>query len=276
MFRSNDYLDDLMDVDPSVPATNPIFLGTAFRQQNDIGPTFTDPNDDRVAYIGDAYDPTVMFHRSLSLPADLASTGDSVHGGVVFQTGFEQATNPNQIGSFGPDGSDKVGAFRASENGGQWYDTLRPHAGIYLPVMDDDVYASLTGDVVAERVYGAKDPLFVEPGVREVPEKPLQYASRLSTKPSNPQGADVDFGAQLGAWEWSGSKRAMERPIADSGPWFDTTLSGTIPSPSGAGGSMESEAAYNLYPQPMTFRAPPTPWDTGTNADNGFYVDSGV
>jgi len=275
MYRSADYLEDLMDTDPSMPSTNPIYRGAAFQPQNDRGPTYQDPGDDRVTFIGDTDDPTVMYHRSMVLPADLASTGTAVRGGVIFP-GLEQATDPN-----GNDGTfnaypGQVGAIEQSRTG-TWYDTLRPHAGFPLPTADDATYAAVTQDITSADVYGATDPLLVTPGVRIVEERPLDYASRLSMQPSSEQAPYPGFGSALGEWEWNGSKRAMERPVADQGPWFEEPLgSGSLPTPTGAGGAMVDSQGYNLYPQPLTFRAPPTPWDQGTNSENGFYVDGGI
>lgn len=272
-YGSADYLDDLMDTDPSMPSNNPIFRGAAFQQQQTSGPTYDDPYDDRVTFIGDAEDPTVQYHRSMQLPADLFSTGDSVDGGVIFGP-VEQSGKPNSM-HFGMGASGAVGAAQQSPNDGAWYATLRPHAGYPLPVVPDEVYAEVTTDVVAADVYGATDPLLVAPGVRLLEEKPLDMPSRLSMQPSSEQEPYKDFDTILGQTSWSGMKRAIERPIADSGPFYEEVLTGRIPSPTGAGGSMVQPYSYDLYPQPMTFRAPPVPWDQGVNADNGYYVDGG-
>lgn len=272
MFRSFDYADDLMNTDPSVPSNNPIFRGAAFQQQTTDGVTFNDPGDDRVTFIGDATDPTVELHRSLSLPADVDSTGNSVHGGVVFGPVVQQP-NPNMDGNV-PARTDAPGSAIPSITG-TWYDTLRPNAGYQLPLASDDTYVAVTDDEMGEP-YGQHDPLLVPIGEHYVPEKPIQVPSRNSTQPSTEQHPYKLFGFQLGSWEWSGQKAAQERPIADSGPYFEQPLADRLPNPGGAGGAMTDDQAYNLYPQPLTFRAPPTPWDIGPNSVNGFYVDSGT
>lgn len=272
MYRSFDYADDLMATDPSMPSDNPIFRGAAFQQQTTEGSVFNDPADDRVVFLGDAFDPTEMRQRSLSLPADLASTGDSVHGGVVFGPVVDNP-NPNRSANV-PARTDAPGSAIPQVDG-TWYDTLRPQAGFQLPGADDTTYSAATGDEMGEP-YGQHDPFLVPIGERYVMEKTLDMPSRNSTQPSTEQHVYTEWATALGSWLWSGQKAAQERPIADAGPYFTAPLADRIPNAGGAGGSMIDPAAYNLYPQPLTFRAPPTPWDVGPNEDNGFYVDSGV
>lgn len=264
MFRSTDYLDDLMGVDPSMPTDQAIFRGAAFEQQTMTGPTFNDPGDDRVTFIGDAYDPTVQLQRSLSLPADQAFGNRP--------DDFTEANNPNMKANV-PNVAVMGATIVQSTNDGQWYDTLRPAAGYQLPVMNDRTYALITDDQMGEP-FGQHDPYFVEPGVRVVAEKPLDIPNRLSAEPSTEQHPYTGFGSALGQWEWSGMKAAQERPVADSGPWFTDALTDKVPTPTGAGGPMVGDG-YEVYASPMTFRAPPVPWDQGTNQENGYYVDSG-
>jgi hypothetical protein len=279
------YPEDLMDVDPSYPAQEPQFVGTAFQQQTMRGPTFNDPGDDRVSFIGDAYDPTVMHMRSLSLPADLDSDGyGASHGGIVFPGGPQ--IQPSTITPDGnvPNSPAVLGGEVVQSDGGDWYDTLRPNAGWPVSLMGDEQYAAVTGDTIAHE-FGVVDPLTVTPGTYTVPEKPLQTVvtefnngstqTRLSKEPSTEQAPYRLWGSALGEWIWGGRKDALNRPIADSGPWFSEPLYDGIPSPTGAGGAMQSSYSYDLYPEPMTFRAPPTPWDQGPNSDNGYYINGG-
>lgn len=263
MYRSTDYADDLMDANPSIPATDPIFLGTAFKQQTEYGPTFNDIGDDRVTFIGDADDPTVQHMRAQALPAAMDGVGPNV---------FEQSPNPERE-SNPPDTTVPGGAIQQVE--GSWYWSLRPHAGYQLPLAPDDVYVTITGDAATAEAYGATDPLLQTPGERLIMERALDIPSRLSMQPSSEQEINLTWDDTMGSQEWSGDKQAMERIIADSGPWYNQSIPNSIPSPTGAGGAFTDPFAYDLFPQPLTFRSPPTPWDQGENHNNGYYVDSG-
>lgn len=273
MYQAVDYADP-MGTDPDYPTDNPIFLGSAFQQQNTEGVTFNDPGDDRVTFIGDAYDPDVEYHRSHSLPADLFSTGDSVDGGVVFPVGVVQNPNPNRNANVPANPYDPGGTFLQSEPNPDWYDTLRPNAGFPLPVQNDEQYSFETGDEMGSR-FGIQTDFLVEPGTRLVPERALDIPWRESMHPATIQAPYTDWDTALGATEWTGQKAAMQRPIADPGPWFNEPLYDQVPSPTGAGAAMTSPYSYDYYPQPMTFRAPPSPWDQGENELNGYYVDGG-
>jgi hypothetical protein len=272
MYAATDYADP-MGIDPDYPTSDPRFTGSAFLQQKTEGVTFADPGDDRVTYIGDAYDPSVQRHRSLLLEADLFSTGDSVDGGVVFGPVVQQ---PNVTRSANVPNTPAVlgGNVIQSTNQGEWYDTLRPHAGWALPVGNDQQYAFETGDSMGER-FGETEPFEVEPGVRIVAERALDIPWRESMHPATPQAVYEDWDLALGSVEWSGQKASQGRPVADPGPWFNEPLYDSIANAGGAGGAMTNPEAYNYYPQPMTFRAPPSPWDQGENELNGYYVNGG-
>lgn len=270
MWRADDYQEDLMAQNPSMPATDPIFRGAAFQPQTMIGPTFNDPGDDRVSFIGDASDPSVMLHRSQALP-------DVVWGDGA---GITTQIQPNPEG--GAQAPQHVGVPGAAtpQRPGAWYDTLRPQAGYPLPLMSDQTYADITGDQNGTP-FGQHDPYLVDVGDRIVAEKPLDMPtiisggaviSRKSMPPSTDQAIYEEWDTVMGAQLWSGQKDALERPIADAGPWYTQAIRDGIPSPTG------SSAMYvdnHVYAEPLTWRAPPTPWDQGLNEDNGRYVESG-
>ncbi len=281
------YGEDLMNIDPSYPSNEPVFVGAGFQHQVSSGRTFSDINDDRVTFIGDAMDPTVMYHRSQSLEGDLDSTGfGAAHGGVVFPGGFSQSPSTvTPAGNIPTDTTQPGGEIVQSEETGLWYDTLRPNAGYQLPSwQSDEVYAAVTGDTISQP-YGVTDPLLVEIGERLLDPSPLASVVtmfndgstqvRLSREPSTPQAFYNLWDTALGAENWDGRKAAMNRPVADPGPWFEQAIVGGIPSPTGAGGSMVANNSFELAAEPMTFRAPPEPWDTGPNNANGRFVNGG-
>jgi len=271
-FRSVEYADDLTNTDPTHPSTNPIYRGAAFRQQNLIGTQFMDPADDRVTYLADIDEWTEPYHRSLRLGADLASTGVAAsHGGNIFPVGPEQ--NPSTVlpeGNVAPNVGIPKGVVQSTL--GRWYSTLRPHAGLPLPQESDEIYSAQTGDMEPDSRRLSHATL-VGDYVRVVPEKPQQWTDRTSKEPSHGQAIYALWGRALGAWEWSGLKAAQDRPTADSGPYFMERLANGIPSQSGAQGAMSND--FDLNVRALTFRAPPTPWDTGYNSENGRLVDSG-
>lgn len=269
-YRSVEYADDLTYTDPSEPSTKPEHLGSAFRIQTTVGTQFTDPTDDRVTQLAGIDEQATPYMRSLRLGADLDSTGDAVHGGVVFNTSFQQ--NPSEIlpnGNVPMNVGIPTSIVQSYPNG--WYDTLRSHAGYPLPQESDIQYAMETGDVMPHKILTQE--LLVSDLTRIVPEKPQQWTDRLSREPAKEQAVYPLWARALGRWEWSGIKAAQDRPIADTGPYFTEPLHDGIPSNSGAAGAMSND--YDLNPRPLTFRAPPTPWDIGYNSENGRLVDSG-
>lgn len=271
-FRSVEYADDLTNTDPTMPSDNPIYRGAAFRPQNIVGTQFTDPADDRVTMLANIDEWTEPYHRSLRLGADLDSVGFAAsHGGIVFPGGPQQSPSEVLPGGNIPANPGTPTGVVQSTRSRRWYDTLRPKAGYPLPQETDVIYASQTGDVMPERIL--QNPMLVAENVRIVPEKPQQWTDRLSREPAKEQAVYPLWARALGKWEWSGLKAAQDRPLADSGPYFTEPLPDGIPSNTGAAGAMHNE--YDLNPRALTFRAPPTPWDTGYNSENGRLVDSG-
>lgn len=258
-FRATEYAPDPMLVDPNYPTTDPKFLGSAFQQQTATGVQFNDPLDDRVTFLADIDDQTEPYQRSIRLQA----AQDSYADGPVDQN-YSTVLPKGNIPV--PPGSQVV-----VQSQGEWYDTLRPNAGYPLNQEDDLVYAAITGDVAPDKQRNFNK--LTSDTERLVPEKPQQWTERLSREPASEQEPYRLWGTALGAWEWTGEKAAQDRPVADPGNWFALPLQDGIPSATGAAGAMSAD--YDLSARPLTFRAPPTPWDVGENGDNGYYVDGG-
>lgn len=158
---------------------------------------------------------------------------------------------------------------------GSWYaptdgsEPLRPNAGYPLDSRPDAQYAAQTNDVIGN---DANQPFpFVAPdGIHIVAEKILSLADRLSESPSSHQVPYAGWGEVLGVWPWSGDKTAMPRPIVSDPLYFDTAIPDALPSVSGAGNAFTPWDMHTI--SPLTFRAPPEPWDTSDPS----YINSGL
>ena len=151
-----------------------------------------------------------------------------------------------------------------------WYDTLRPYAGFPLPIEADIDAANKTNDYSLTST--VEDFGYLANGdTRIVAEKLKQVATRPSRFPSTSQPTRP-WDVLLGAWPWTGDKLSLQRPLASTPTQFDSDLVDALPTPTGTN-FVEMPNTPNFAPYPVTFRAPPQPWDTGTT---GQYVDGGT
>lgn len=220
----------------SAPATAGKYVGAAFQQQTAYGANLTD-DEDRVTY-----------------EASIATLTDNIdaHGlGADYATG----TPGNPV------------VFGNKED--VWYDTLRPNAGFPLPIVGDVEYGNATNDVMGDTVNEDIGNI-ADPNVYSVPEKPKQYPSRVSAMPAEIQHTRP-WDILMGMFPWSGAKVALQRPSATTPITFEEPITDAIPSPGGSAADVPNTP--NFSPYPLTFRAPPAPWDT---ANDGEYVDSGL
>ena len=261
-----------MTVNNQTPATAPSTIGAAFQPQSEVGVRVIDPMDDRVDYMaGENGLPISTIQRSL--PADTNGVGtDSVYGGLTFGgiTYGENAVASSANNRSFRSTDESAAANIVANEAGFWYDTLRPQAGYPLVGVSDKTWANATNDVIGDNVNDVQ-PLMVPVGVREIPERAIGIPMRLSGHPVTSQ-IPRPWDTVMGAWPWSGDKAAASQPVVSSPLFFGDPIKDGLPSPTGAAGSMVPNTP-SLDPNPMTWRAQPSPWDDGTGDS---YIDAGT
>ncbi len=259
-------------VDMQAPATARSTIGAAFQPQSVVGTRMTDPMNDRVDFQA-GIDGQPISTLQYTLPADVNGVGlDAVYGGQTFYgiTYGENvvATSANNR-SFRSVDEDAAPNIVANESG-RWYDTLRPQAGFPLNGVSDKAWANATNDVIGDNVNDVQN-LMVPIGTRVVMERSLQQPMRLSGHPITTQ-VERPWDTVMGAWPWSGDKANASQPVVSSPLFFGDPIKDGLPSPTGAAGSMVPNTP-SLDPNPMTWRAQPTPWDDGTGDS---FIDAGT
>lgn len=233
----------------SSPATDDIYIGTAFNQQSNMGVDNTTLVDDRLTYMA-------------GIRSDTANPVATGLGGSPEDDGYQAVYG----------GTSLFTGVTYGEEQDIWYDTLRPTAGYPLIAVPDMVYANATNDVVGDTVNEEIDPL-LPLDFRLIMEKSKDYPSRLSGHPAELQ-AERPWDIVMGAWPWTGEKAALQRPVATTPLTFDTGIVDSSPvSSTGTRNADQQSGMSNVDPYPVTYRFTPIPWDTG---DSGYYVDSGV
>lgn len=254
------------------PSTAPSTIGAGFQPQSPIGVRVVDPFDDRVDYMA-GEDGRPMSTIQYSLPADVNGVGtDAVYGGLTFG-GITYAENAVSTGAgnrhFRAIDEDAAPNIVANVDG-FWYDTLRPQAGYPLVGVPDKTWANATNDATGDNVNDVQ-PLMVPVGTRIVAESPVDVPMRLSGHPATSQVVRP-WDTVLGAWPWSGDKAAAAQPVVSSPLFFGDPIKDGLPSPTGAAGSMVPNTP-SMDPNPMTWRAQPSPWDDGTGDS---FIDAGT
>ncbi len=230
------------------PSTNPADIGAAFQPQSRQGSYGVDFTDDRVDYLsGDAdVNPQMVSAGQLGNPNDSEGKA-AMYGGSIF------------------------GGLQYGNREDEWYDTLRPQAGFPLPLASDTEEANRTSVYASDIVNEPSEPngAYSTDGHR-ITERSFNEPSRVSAMPAEIQPSRP-WDIVMGAFPWTGTKVTMQSPTAASPQTFASPLLDAIPSPTGMGTA--DTPSYYLNPNPLTFRTPPEPWDTGSD---GFYVDSGA
>ena len=161
-----------------------------------------------------------------------------------------------------------------NERTATWYDTLRDAAGYPLAAVPDQVWANATNDVMGDSA-NTEIGLLFPPGDRRVMERSLDIPHRESMMPASIQ-VPRPWDVELGTWPWAGDKAVLGQPVTAAPLFFQYPIEDGLPSPSGAARAMIPNTP-SLDPNPLTWRVPPSPWDTG--GDVGYdstFIDSGT
>lgn len=255
----------------TLPTTDGRYIGAGFQPQTPTGTLHTDAFDDRVDYLAteDGTGSEGLFHWRL--PADDQSTGhSSVYGSVVFG-GITYAENPTH--------SYRDPAHIQVNPDGDYFATLRGTAGYPLVAVTDEAWAIETNDTIGDSANNdLAGGLLTQP--RHVMEKAIDIPHRASLHPASIQNTRP-FDVIMGAWPWLGEKAALQQPVVSTPLYFPNPIEDGLPSPTGAAGTYGGAYVPNtvsLAPMPLTFRVPPSPWDTGQASsfmDSGAYQSSG-
>ena len=247
MFSVQEYANDNDAGLQTAPAQDDIYVGTAFQHQTTVGSSGINAIDDRVSFLA-SDDGSGRQDYPHNLQRDTDGTAQvQVYGGTSVFSGITYGDRQDV-----------------------WYTTERPYAGWPLSLESDVEYANRTNDYSGDTI-GETVPYLATVGQHNIPEKSLDIPFRESGHPAEIQRVRP-WDILLGAWPWTGAKTSMQRPSAATPMTFDTPLEDAYPSGMGTSNA-DLVGQYNVLPRPMTWRAPPEPWDT---VNDGGYVDSGA